>query len=107
MLFKKRFHAGLRDGSIDLTFRRWSRAQVRVGGRYRFDGGPDALVVDSIDRVPVEKISGREAKRAGFPAVKAKALAGTVNHATKGAPLVRRQIEQWQLVSSLGGPPGR
>jgi hypothetical protein len=23
----------------------------------------------------------------------------TLNHATKGAPLVRRQIEQWQLVS--------
>ena len=53
MLFKTRFHAGLRDGSIDLTFRRWSRAQVKVGGAYRFGGGPGALVVDSIDKVAV------------------------------------------------------
>jgi hypothetical protein len=37
MLFQKRFHAGLRDGSITLTFRRWSTPKVRVGGRYRFD----------------------------------------------------------------------
>jgi len=29
---------------------------------------------------------------------------GTLNHATKGAPAVRRQIEQWQLVSLTGVP---
>jgi hypothetical protein len=28
----------------------------------------------------------------------------TLNQATNGAPLVRRQIEQWQLVSSNGVP---
>ncbi len=66
MLFKRRFHAGLRDGSIDLTFRRWSRAQVKVSGAYRFDRGPGALVVDSIDKVPVGKITTRDVKRAGF-----------------------------------------
>ncbi len=69
MLFKTRFHAGLRDGSIDLTFRRWSRAQVKVGGAYRFDRGPGSLVVDSLDKVPVGKITTREAKRAGFETI--------------------------------------
>lgn len=73
MLFKAQFHAGLRDGSIDLTFRRWSRPQVKVGGRYRFggasSGGGGTLVVDSIDRIPVGKISMREAKRAGFDTI--------------------------------------
>jgi hypothetical protein len=29
---------------------------------------------------------------------------GTVAHATKGAPLTRLQIEQWQLVSLVGAP---
>ncbi len=66
MLFKTRFHAGLRDGSIDLTFRRWSRLQVKVGGAYRLGDGRDALIVDSIDTVPVGKITKREIKRAGF-----------------------------------------
>ena len=66
MLFKSCFHAGLCDGSIDLTFRRWSAAKVKVGGAYRFDRKPGALVVDSIDRMPFGKITKREATRAGF-----------------------------------------
>jgi hypothetical protein len=28
----------------------------------------------------------------------------TLNHATNGAPVVRRHIEQWQLVSLNGKP---
>ncbi|MHC4946845.1 MAG: hypothetical protein ACYTG1_01090 [Planctomycetota bacterium] len=35
------------------------------GETYRFDGKPGALVVDSIDRVPVGKITAREVRRAG------------------------------------------
>ncbi|MHC5005198.1 MAG: ASCH domain-containing protein [Planctomycetota bacterium] len=69
MLFKSRFHAGLRDGSIDLTFRRWSRPQVKVGGVYRFDRGPGALVVDAVDRVAFGTVTAREAQRAGFDSV--------------------------------------
>jgi hypothetical protein len=45
-----------------------------------------------------------ELKRAGVPRTKRKLARGTLNHATKGAPLVRRQIEQWQLVSWNGAP---
>jgi hypothetical protein len=45
-----------------------------------------------------------EANRTGSPAVKANEAVGTVNQATNGAPVVRRQIEQWQLVSESGVP---
>jgi hypothetical protein len=41
-----------------------------------------------------------DANRAGSPPIRRNPDLGTVNHATKGAPVVRRQIEQWQLVSS-------
>ena len=43
---------------------------------------------------------GEDLKRAGLPEVKRKLLADTVSHATSGAPVVRRQIEQWQIVWS-------
>ncbi len=64
MLFERRFHAGLRDGSIDLSFRAWSRPQVKVGGRYRSQVG--MLEVDAIQRVRVSSISDADARRAGF-----------------------------------------
>lgn len=64
MLFPNRMHAGLRDGSITLTFRTWTRPQARVGGRYRTGGGD--LIVDSVERVRASDVSDREAQRAGF-----------------------------------------
>ena len=66
MLFKTRFHAGLRNGSIDLTFRRWSKPQVKAGGAYRLAGGPDVLVVTSVDRVSLGDVPARDVRRAGF-----------------------------------------
>jgi hypothetical protein len=65
LLFKKPFHAGLVDGSIRLTFRRWEKPHVRAGGRYRCHP-IGVLVVDSIDRVRVEDITAEEARAAGF-----------------------------------------
>lgn len=65
MLFKRRFQDGLRDGSITLTFRAWSRPQVRAGGSYRLDGAT-ALLVDSVERVRLADVSGADAHRAGF-----------------------------------------
>ena len=64
MLFKQRFWPGLADGSITLTFRTWTRPQVKIGGRYRTPAG--VLVVDTVDEVPVERITDKEARRAGF-----------------------------------------
>lgn len=66
MLFKARFHPGLRDGSVDLTFRRWSKPQAKVGNAYRFDRKPGAIVVDAITTTPLGRITPREARRAGF-----------------------------------------
>lgn len=65
MLFRAEFHPGLADGSITLSFRRWSSPRVKVGGRYRTPVG--ALHVDSVKRVRVREISGPDARHAGFP----------------------------------------
>jgi hypothetical protein len=65
LLFQKRFHEGLKDGSITLTFRSWDKPLVKPGGRYRCH--PIGVVeVDSIERVRVKDIAERDAKRAGF-----------------------------------------
>ena len=65
MLFQRRFHAGLADGSITLTFRRWATPRVKVGGVYRCQ--PIGLLeVDRIDAVRLGDVTEREAKRAGF-----------------------------------------
>lgn len=68
MLFQKRFHAGLADGSIDRTFRVWASPKVRVGGRYRVAGAPGVtvLVVEAVDSIALGEIPEREAARAGF-----------------------------------------
>lgn len=66
LLFTKPFHAGLVDGSITLTFRRWDKPHVKVGGRYRVH--PIGVVeVDAISRVRVRDIAEADAKLAGFP----------------------------------------
>lgn len=70
LLFQKRFHDGLVSGSITLTFRRWKRPHVKVGGRYRCHP-IGVLEVDAIDTVPVDRISRSDARRAGFDTVSA------------------------------------
>lgn len=65
LLFQKRFLAGLVDGSITLTFRQWARPQVKPGGRYRVH--PIGVVdVERLQRVRVQDISAKDARRAGF-----------------------------------------
>ncbi len=65
LLFQKRFHAGLLDGSVRLTFRRWQKPHVRPGGRYRCHP-IGVLEVDQVDRVTVRSIAEDEARLAGF-----------------------------------------
>ncbi len=65
LLFQKRFHEGLKSGAIGLTFRRWERPRVRVGGRYRCHP-IGVLEVDGVTRVRVGDISDAQARRAGF-----------------------------------------
>lgn len=66
LLFKKPFHEGLASGAITLTFRRWKKPHVRVGGRYRCHP-IGVLEVDDVRLVNVKSISGDDAKKAGFP----------------------------------------
>jgi hypothetical protein len=47
-----------------VTFRRWKRAQVKVGGVYRI--GPVDLTVDRIRHVALDRIGERDARSAGF-----------------------------------------
>lgn len=65
LLFQKRFHAGLVEGSITLTFRQWDTPRVRPGGRYRCH--PIGVVeVDDLRRIRVGEISEEDSRRAGF-----------------------------------------
>jgi hypothetical protein len=65
LLFQKRFHAGIVDGSIRLTVRRWATPRVKPGGRYRVH--PIGVVeVDALQRVTVRDLSEADARAAGF-----------------------------------------
>jgi hypothetical protein len=65
LLFQKRFHAGLVDGSVTITFRSWASPRVRAGGRYRCHP-IGVLEVDRVERVRLGAISEEDARRAGF-----------------------------------------
>lgn len=65
MLFQRRFHAGIADGSITKTFRVWSRPQVTAGERYQV-GKVGSLLVDTIDQVALSSISESDVAAAGF-----------------------------------------
>jgi hypothetical protein len=65
LLFQKRFHQGLVDGSITLTFRRWAKPHVKPGGRYRVH--PIGVVmVDALSIVTDEQLTEADAKASGF-----------------------------------------
>jgi len=66
LLFKKAFWDGLTSGAITLTFRRWQKPHVKVGGRYRCHP-IGVLQVDAVALVPARSITAADAKRAGFP----------------------------------------
>lgn len=65
LLFKKVFWEGLTSGSITLTFRRWQKPHVKIGGRYRCHP-IGVLEVDDVKLVKAASLTTRDAKRAGF-----------------------------------------
>lgn len=65
MQFEARYTAGIADGAITLTFRRWKRPQVISGNTYRTAAG--RLVVDSISIVAARDIDDSSARKAGYP----------------------------------------
>lgn len=64
MQFEAKYAAGIADGSIDLTFRRWKRPQVVGGNTYRTAAG--RVVVESVRTLGAGEISDQEARRAGY-----------------------------------------
>jgi hypothetical protein len=66
VLFERRLQDGLRDGSIRLAFRRWQRAQVVAGRRYR---SPIGLIEVRSVSVVTGSISSEDAWAAGFASV--------------------------------------
>jgi hypothetical protein len=65
LLFQKQFHEGLKDGSITVTFRRWDKARVKVGGRYRCHP-IGVLEIDQVDLVKAGSVTEAEAHKSGF-----------------------------------------
>lgn len=68
MLFKHRFHPGIREGSITTTYRTWSSPRVKAGGTYRL-GTSGAVVVEQIDEVALGSLTDGDARRSGFDSV--------------------------------------
>lgn len=65
MLFYQRFHAGIRDGSVTVTFRRWRKPQATAGRIQRTPAGRiDVLAVDVVEPA---SIGDPDARRAGYP----------------------------------------
>lgn len=63
MLFSADAWPGIADGSITVTFRAWTRAQARVGGRYRIAGM--LIEATGVRTVAVAEITDRDARLAG------------------------------------------
>ncbi|MFD0469134.1 hypothetical protein ACFQ0B_13080 [Nonomuraea thailandensis] len=64
MLFERRLREGVQDGSITLAFRRWKRAQVTAGGRYRMGSGLMAEVTSVAVTSAADVTEGTPGRRA-------------------------------------------
>ena len=64
MQFTKRLRPGIRRGEITCSIRIWQRPQVKVGGRYRVEGGH--IEVDSMRRIELDDITQALARKSGF-----------------------------------------
>jgi hypothetical protein len=65
MLFARPLREGIRRGRIRCSVRVWQQPRVKVGGRYRMDEGH--IVVDSIEEIGLDDVTGDLARESGFP----------------------------------------
>jgi len=61
--FSPELREGVATGRITLTFRLWSRPQVKEGGRYAVAGA--TIAVDSMELVPFSSVTRADVRRAG------------------------------------------
>lgn len=67
MLFAKRLRQGIKEGRITCTVRIWQRPRVRPGGIYPIEDGH--IVVESIQPIALDDVTGALARRSGFMGV--------------------------------------
>jgi uncharacterized protein YqfB (UPF0267 family) len=63
MQFSKELREDVLSGEITVSFRLWSRAKVKAGGRYRLGDGQ--IEVDSVELVPFSSIDEDDLRRTG------------------------------------------
>ena len=63
MHFSPELRDGVESGAITLTFRLWTRPQVKVGGRYAVQGA--FFEVDSMEMVPFSSVTRADVRQAG------------------------------------------
>jgi hypothetical protein len=61
--FSRELRPAVAAGQITVSFRLWSRAQVRVGGRYAV--GSAQIEIDSIELMPFSAITAEDVRLAG------------------------------------------
>ena len=64
VLFKERFWAGLRSGSLTVAYRRWKRPSVKTGGTLVSPGG--LLGIDSVEAIDGTRVDDAAAREAGY-----------------------------------------
>jgi hypothetical protein len=61
--FSPELRDGVASGRITVSFRLWSRAKVKVGGRYAV--GSARIEVDSIELLPFASVTRADVRRSG------------------------------------------
>jgi biotin operon repressor len=69
VLFEQRLRNGLADGTITVVFRRWRRAQVVAGGRYRTGGNGPMVKAEHVDIITANDITLAQARSAGYSSI--------------------------------------
>jgi hypothetical protein len=65
MQFSPELRDRVADGTITVSYRLWSRPQVKVGGVYR--SGSATIEVDEIDMLPFSSITAEDLAQTGEP----------------------------------------
>jgi hypothetical protein len=63
MQFSPELRERVATGRITLTFRLWSRPQVKIGGQYAT--GAVRIEIDSMEMVPFSSVTAADVRRAG------------------------------------------
>lgn len=65
MQFSRELRPQVADGTITVSYRLWSRPQVKVGGTYRTAGA--MIEVDDLDLVPFSSVTDDDLAQTGEP----------------------------------------